>query len=473
MEYIKRSQGGTDYVLDYESDCYTKPIGATIEYSDSTQNWLLSLSDNDIFYPSNWIRAGANQASDACDKNLWIFNKCYYKDVTGFGFDQEYEKLLDGGIAPLRLTNYGVYGTPFGARGGVYNDAVINFGNFKPNQAVTLSTFKKLHDIDIIITDDKTKWTRCPVFEINDNESETEGGADQMDLRAHASVDKDGNPDGTGNGMGWFPGYAIDINTGVRLNMGFAENSWLATENGDDMLWNPTSRYANSTGNPIFGGMHFVYVFGATDDMPIYDEGKHIHDVMTDADYIATTPLSGLEYKKLFGDLMWVWEPALNPGHELLESEVRIKVRINKPYETRTAFPKSNNGRPLYQFVINDSIRVRTQNTDELKSALDMINIVPNPYYAYSSYEFSRLDTRVKITNIPEQCEITIFNMQGALVRQFSKDDPMTSLDWDLKNHKGIPIASGVYIIHVNVPGVGEKILKWYGVMRAPDLQGF
>ena len=60
--------------------------------------------------------------------------------------------------------------------------------------------------------------------------------------------------------------------------------------------------------------------------------------------------------------------------------------------------------------------------------------------------------------------------MQGALVRQFSKDDPLTSLDWDLKNHKGIPIAGGVYIVHVDVPGVGEKILKWYGALRAVDL---
>ena len=32
------------------------------------------------------------------------------------------------------------------------------------------------------------------------------------------SVDKDGNPDGTGTGMGWFPGYAVNLETGERLN---------------------------------------------------------------------------------------------------------------------------------------------------------------------------------------------------------------------------------------------------------------
>ena len=42
-------------------------------------------------------------------------------------------------------------------------------------------------------------------------------------------------------GMGWFPGYAIDIETGERLNIVFAEDSWLTSDNGNDMLWNPTS----------------------------------------------------------------------------------------------------------------------------------------------------------------------------------------------------------------------------------------
>jgi hypothetical protein len=42
-----------------------------------------------------------------------------------------------------------------------------------------------------------------------------------------------------------------------------------------------------------------------------------------------------------------------------------------------------------------------------------------------------------------------------------------------LKNYINIPISSGVYIIHVDVPGAGEKILKWFGVMRPVDLDNF
>ena len=36
---------------------------------------------------------------------------------------------------------------------------------------------------------------------------------------------------------------------------------------------------------------------------------------------------------------------------------------------------------------------------------------------------------------------------------------------------KGIPISSGVYISHVEVPGAGEKIVKFFGGMRQIDLE--
>jgi len=45
-------------------------------------------------------------------------------------------------------------------------------------------------------------------------------------------------------------------------------------------------------------------------------------------------------------------------------------------------------------------------------------------------------------------------------------------VEWDLKNTSGIPIAGGVYIIHVNAPGIGEKTIKWFGTLRPVDLQG-
>ena len=118
-----------------------------------------------------------------------------------------------------------------------------------------------------------------------------------------------------------------------------------------------------------------------------------------------------------------------------------------------------------------DALATTTADTETLKEALDLINVVPNPYYAFSEYERTRLDTRVKITNLPDQCTVKIYNISGKLIRTFKKDSPVTSLDWDMKNQKGIPIASGVYLIHVEVPGAGERILKFFGGVRQIDLE--
>ena len=125
----------------------------------------------------------------------------------------------------------------------------------------------------------------------------------------------------------------------------------------------------------------------------------------------------------------------------------------------------------MYSWSMDD-ISTVTASKDQLAEALKMINVVPNPYYAFSEYERSRLDTRVKITNLPERCTVKIYSTNGKLVRTFKKDSPITSLDWDLTNHKGIPVASGVYLIHVDVPEVGEVILKFFGGVRQVDLQG-
>ncbi len=450
----------------------TLPITSSIDFDDSSKIWLTGVVDTDQNYPANWIHAGTNveptEDDPTCSPNLWIRNPCYYYDrqpTTDPG--QEWEGLVNGTISGYEYLGYEVYGMPLGRPGddpstedneSYFSSLVSSFNS---------SRIENMHDVDIVVTTDKSKWTKCVVIEINDNENQTIGGSDVLEIRNQTSVDKEGNPVADENdvGMGWFPGYAINVNTGQRLNMAFGENSWLTGENGRDMIWNPTSNYSSSTGEPLFGGMHYVYVFNAgtdSDEMPVYDEGAFIYENLDKK--------TNAGHRAVFTALTWVWEPMLVEFHELLETDVKVKVRINKPYAEREETEGANKGRPKYSFSITEEDRVRTAVTAELESRLDIINVVPNPYYAYSEYETGRLDNRIKITNLPERCEVRIFNMQGSLIRGFSKDDPLTSLEWDLTNTKGVPISSGVYVIHVEIPGVGEKILKWFGTMRQVDL---
>ncbi len=457
-------------------NAYTEPIGATMTFSDSSKIWLGGVQDNDAFYPSNWIRVGnseeannhATEPNPDCVADNWIYQPCHYDDGGLDATDQLYEQLLDGTIAPFKFVGKAPYGSPFGFPG--ENTSTpwyeTNTSWFTSASAVQNQIrMSDLHSIDIIITDDQSKWTRCPVLEINNIEVQTEHGDDVITARSDESVGKNGQPDGTGTGMGWFPGYAIDVITGTRLNMAFSENSWLSGDNGDDMIWNPTSSMIDNAGAPLFGGMHYIYVFN--EDANVYDQGTWLKEHFDDE--------SNSSYLELWKTCAWVMEPMLMPGQELLSSDVKISARIKKPYEERDVNGE-NEGFPLYQFSFDNPSIVG--DGDRLTSVLDNINIVPNPYYAYSEYETGKRDNRVKVTNLPERCEVTIFNMQGALVRNYVKDDPLTSVDWDLKNHKGIPIAGGLYIVHIKIeiPDENgnvvehEKILKWYGVLRQPDL---
>ena len=104
-----------------------------------------------------------------------------------------------------------------------------------------------------------------------------------------------------------------------------------------------------------------------------------------------------------------------------------------------------------------------------------MINVVPNPYYSYSNYETaSQLETKVRFTNVPANSTISIYTVDGTLVRRLGPTPSnTTTADWDLHNHNGLPIAGGVYLIHFNCPDVGERVVKWFGTMRPVDLNSY
>ncbi len=457
-----------EYGGELKSDKWTtSPISSSITFEDSSKIWLTGITDTDINFTTNWIRAGSNfkpEVDDpSCSPDLWVNNPCYYYDSKSNDDPaQLWESVLDGAMTSFKYLGFEVYGMPMGNPGDNPETSATE-GYFKLTQS-KFNSYKmaKVHDVDIVITDDQNLWTKCPVIEMNDNENQTIGGADVLELREQTSINKDGSPVTNGDmSMGWFPGYAINVNTGRRLNMAYGENSWLVGENGHDMQWNPTKNIATNTGEPLMGGMHYVYVFDAVDDMPVYDQGQ----------YIKTNLAKKTEdgHEAVFDYCTWVAAPLAVEFHELLESKVTIKARVSKPYTYRAETKGVNKGMPKYQFTITETDRVQTGVTDVLADKLDLINIVPNPYYAYSEYEETRLDKVAKITNLPQTCKIRIFTVSGQFVREFDKANDITSVDWDLTNSVGVPIASGVYIIHIEVPGVGSKVLKWFGSMRQPD----
>lgn len=439
----------------------TYPIGARISFADSSKIWLSGIQDDDNYYATNWIRSGSYvPTSEECIGGS-LFNPCYYKDKNT-DFDQLYEDLLEGTVAPFKLVGNEFLGMPAGYPDVVYDSDLEPTSWFSPGAAQNQQSLLDLHGVDVVITSDQTKWTRCPVIETSHVKTQAIGNSSIMKLRKSNSVDINGNAE-SGTGMGWFPGYAIDVETGTRLNMAFGENSWLAGSNGNDMIWNPTNDFSDIAGNPFFGGCHYVYVFGENiggSGMPAYDQGTWFYNQLQ-------TETNG-SYSKAWKNCMWVLAPLLISNHQVLETDVRIQLRINHPYQDEV-YTGLNNGLPAYRFSTS-GLQTEVNQNAMAQEMLNEINIVPNPYYAFSAYETTAVDNRVRITNLPEVCTITIYNMCGQLIKKIEKDNALTFIDWTLKNQQEIPIASGLYIIHIDVPGVGERIIKWYGVMRQIDL---
>lgn len=436
---------------------YTDPISSGISYSDSTKQWLDFVADDASFTPRNWLRTGTyNPQSGDCNTGLNYQNPCLYPDELGKDPEEQYNKLLGGGVGPHKLTGYQGDFMPL-----AYAPAFNGINLARQNASI-----KYLPSVDIVITKDPSKWTRCVVIELGRDASLNQGNGQPGALRNSLSVNKQGDPDGTGTkGMGWFPGYAIDLETGARLHMAFGENSFLGGDNGADMVWNPSSREFDASGLPVFGGNQPIWVFG----VDINGEGCPYYDGVNNWVYDQFQTGTTASFKKVYTSLMWIANTLTAPGHAFLESDVRLKLRVNKQYADFTA-TGINGGRPMYSWSMDD-LQTTLASKDVLASALDLINVVPNPYYAFSEYERNRVDTRVKIVNLPDQCNISIYNVSGKLIRQFRKDNQVTYIDWDLKNSVGVPVASGVYLIHVEVPGVGERIVKFFGGMRQVDLE--
>ncbi len=490
-------------------------LESTMTFTDVSKNWLTGVQDDDSHSETNWIRAGTTVGSgaDPC-ASAWNDNK---QGTTFIDPEGDYEKLIGGTWAPYRLTAAMLNPT-------LSNICYQTGPAYWVNATMIQNKMDYVSNVDVVFTNDRTKWTRVPVLEMGSNIALNYLNDSTMCLRRSPSVDKHGKKAGDAGynsaegdlistvGMSWFPGYAVNVETGERMNMAFGENSALTGENGRDMLWNPTANERSQFYDPLFGGQHYIYVFGHNGneryanpystaalsgqlkDVPAYDQGAMMMKIMTQS----PSSVVQTERSELFRDAMWVSIPMLTDNYadwsfdynsNPLPTDAKVRLRLAKPYRralsgvtpvlpnkpwipSDTVFSPQNNNRPLYSFSTSD-LKTETNNNEAAVNALDLINVVPNPYYAYSAYEKNQIENRVKFTNLPVKCTIRIYTVSGILIRKMTKDSPITSLDWDLKNQAGIPIASGLYIVHVEVPDVGEKILKFFGVLRPIDLDAY
>ncbi|MEM1269118.1 MAG: T9SS type A sorting domain-containing protein [Bacteroidota bacterium] len=159
--------------------------------------------------------------------------------------------------------------------------------------------------------------------------------------------------------------------------------------------------------------------------------------------------------------IVWYGDPAF-PGFDAQMGPMAghvFRFLTTKPNLPGDIFSLDTSG---FEAVTGDAATAR--------AALDLIGISPNPYKGASAYETTNLNDVARFINMPEQATIRVFTLAGTLIKTLIKNGPEASLDWDLTTDSNLPVASGMYLIHIDAPGLGEKVLKFAVIKKRIQL---
>ncbi len=153
------------------------------------------------------------------------------------------------------------------------------------------------------------------------------------------------------------------------------------------------------------------------------------------------------------------YQPPANPSTTPVYPQAGDKFRIytKKPFYEGDYF--------------NFTAKTSSVNNLQANQNLSKISVVPNPYIATATWESRSLyptgrgDRKIDFTNLPAKCTIRIYTIAGALVKTLYKDNSNLNnggaISWNLVSDDGMDIAYGIYLFHVDAPGIGEYIGKF------------
>ena len=240
-------------------------------------------------------------------------------------------------------------------------------------------------------------------------------------------------------GMGDFPGAAYDVDEPDhtrRLNLCFLEDGRDSLGIAD-LRWDPV---ACSQAGLDKGGYEVLFIMRS--------------------DYDPTGGVYAPDAEPFLNDGRWgpgadvlyvIW--GQQRGNHTSDEEFTFYIYCNHPVTTDDIFTFSTKAP-----TVSDAIA---------RSRLDEINVFPNPYFGFNKAETNYYRHFVTFSHLPPECTIRIFSLNGQLVRTIVHDDDTGFERWELSNDSSprIPVASGMYIAHIEVANVGVRVLKLAVVM--------
>ena len=125
---------------------------------------------------------------------------------------------------------------------------------------------------------------------------------------------------------------------------------------------------------------------------------------------------------------------------------------------------------PADQSASENTVEARPVNSP--RTSLNNVKVVPNPYIISATWERKRLGDPhlgepirdIAFTNLPGQCTISIYTLDGNLVKTIQHTNGVGTEFWDLRSFSNQLIATGIYFYHIK-SDAGERISK-FAVVR-------
>ncbi|MEM1126132.1 MAG: hypothetical protein AAGI71_05720 [Bacteroidota bacterium] len=133
----------------------------------------------------------------------------------------------------------------------------------------------------------------------------------------------------------------------------------------------------------------------------------------------------------------------------------RYRLALNRPFSSADAFSFSTTA----SFIDEAAARASFEDNEPY--------VVPNPYRGGSAFESERFASnefvrQIQFRRIPAGATIKIYTLRGHLVETLRQDDTIEgTVAWDLRSKDNLEIAPGLYLYHVDAPGVGEHVGKF------------
>ncbi|MBI5726747.1 MAG: hypothetical protein HY965_02770, partial [Ignavibacteriales bacterium] len=170
-------------------------------------------------------------------------------------------------------------------------------------------------------------------------------------------------------------------------------------------------------------------------------------DVIQLLEFIGDTTNSNKKYSV---EITYVAPPGVAPA----KGDI-YRVITRRPFRNSDAF----------SFTTKAAYNDNTQAGNKMKN----IHVVPNPYISAAAWERANLNStgrgerRIDFVNLPQSCTIRIYSISGMLVKTIVKAENLfgSTASWNLLSEEGMEIAYGLYVYHVDAPGVGSYIGKF------------